>query len=412
MAESPAKPAADSSVERLAVAIKEAARSAQFCVSGPLAVTDPGLVVEGLGPVRVPLKRGMTKPLISVCQLAPYGKGTETLVDTRVRKTYELDPQKFLLGKAWNAAIAEATRTVAAPLGLPADRLEASLYKLLVYEKGGFFLPHRDSEKQDRMVASMIVVLPNPFRGGRLIVRHGGASQQLAFEEAASAKAHCFAAFYADCEHEVERVTHGVRLALAYNLVLKPEAGKPAGTATPAGSADRLAEAIGSWVARRPTEPLVFALDHHYTQHGLTLDLLKGADRELAEFVVPATAQAGCLVHLAQVSRHLLQFADDGSFGDSYSRYSYRAPRRHAITIGETYEDKWNTTEWTNTDGQKQPWGPFGSTSRPSSRRCRSTTGNQRPRISRGTPATLATRSTAGITGRRSSSGTAIITSR
>jgi hypothetical protein len=36
-----------------------------------------------------------------------------------------------------------------------------------VYEKGGFFLPHRDSEKHDRMVASLIVVLPNPFEGGR-----------------------------------------------------------------------------------------------------------------------------------------------------------------------------------------------------------------------------------------------------
>jgi len=102
--------------------------------------------------VSVPLKRVVAKSLIAACQVAPYGKGTETLVDTRVRKTFELDLQKFQLGDSWNSAIADATRTVADELGLPAEELEAKLYKLLVYEKGGFFLLHRDSEKHDQCV--------------------------------------------------------------------------------------------------------------------------------------------------------------------------------------------------------------------------------------------------------------------
>lgn len=67
----------------------------------------------------------MTKPLIACCRVALYGKGTRTLVDTQVRKTYELAPKKLRLGEAWNSAVAEATQTTAAQLGLPADRLEA-----------------------------------------------------------------------------------------------------------------------------------------------------------------------------------------------------------------------------------------------------------------------------------------------
>jgi len=339
----------------LAAAIGQATRSAKFVVDGALPVADPGLVVEGIGRVPVPLRRGAAKALVAACHVAPYGKGTETLVDERVRKTFELDPAKFRLGEEWTSAIAAATRTTADALGLPADRLEAKLYKLLVYEKGGFFLPHRDSEKHDRMVASLIAVLPNPFESGKLIVRHGAVERKLAFEEAAAGKAACFAAFYADCEHEVERVTSGVRVALAYNLVLKPAtAVEPVEPLVPA---DALVGAIRAWVARQPAEPLVFALEHHYTERGLSLDLLKGADRQLADLVVPAAATAGCLVHLAQVSRHLSQFADDGSFGDSYSHYGYRAPRRRAIEIGETYEDELNGTEWTDLDGKKQPWG-------------------------------------------------------
>ena len=77
-------------------------------------------------------------------------------------------------------------------------------------------------------------------------------------------------------------------------------------TASPTAPADLLAESIGSWVAKQPAKPLVFALEHHYTERGLSLDLLKGADRQLADLVVSAAEKADCLVHLAQVSRHLI----------------------------------------------------------------------------------------------------------
>ncbi len=345
-------------VEFLTKAIGNATRSAKFCVAGCLPAIDPGIEVEGLGAIKLPLKRTTAKQLVATCQIAPYGKGTQTLVDEKVRKTFELDPTRFRLSDAWNAAIAEILRPVAEQLGLPADQLEARLYKLLVYEKGGFFLPHRDSEKHDRMVASLIVVLPSPFEGGKLIVRHGGAKEVLTFADAATGKSPCYAAFYADCEHEVQRVTSGVRLSLAYNLVLKPQRAKRSAAAKPA-AADSLAESIRSWTKRQPAKPLVFALGHHYTQHGLSLDLLKGADRKLANLVVAAAEKMGCLVHLAQVSRHLLQFADDGSFERDYFR-GYRRSRDR-IEVGETFEDDLIGTDWTDLHGKKLPWGeiPF-----------------------------------------------------
>jgi hypothetical protein len=341
-------------IEWLARAISQARRSAKSCVVGCLPHVDPGVEIEGLGAVKLPLNRTTTKKLIAQGELAPYGKGTQTLVNKKVRNTFEIDPKRFRLSDAWNAVIADATRSVAEQLGLPSEQLEARLYKLLVYEKGGFFLPHRDSEKHNRMVASLIVVLPNRFEGGALIVRHGAAEQELTFGEAADGKAPTYAAFYADCEHEVQRVTSGVRLCLAYNLVLKAKRVKPSAT-KPDDLPDLIAESIGSWVATQPAKPLVFALEHQYTGHGLSLDLLKGADRQLANLVVTAAETAHCLVHLAQVTRHLSQFADDGSFARGYSR-RYQTPRRD-LEIGETYEDDLSGTQWTDVHGGKQPWG-------------------------------------------------------
>jgi hypothetical protein len=338
----------------LSEAVSQATRSARFCVAGSLPVLDPGLEVDGMGAVELPLKRATAKALVAHCRVAPYGKGTQTLVDTKVRNTFELDPTKFRLAQEWNAAVTRAAELAAGQLGLPAEQVEVHLYKLLVYEKGGFFLPHRDSEKHDGMVASMIVVLANPFEGGTLVVRHGALKQTVRFEQAATGKAPCYVAFYADCEHDVQRITHGVRLCLAYNLVLNPKGTKGAAAGKRTAPTDMLSESIKSWVATRPGNPLVFALEHHYTQRGLSLDLLKGADRQLAELVVPAAQNANCLVHLAQVSRHLLQFADDGSFERAY-HWGHR--RRGELEIGETYEDELKGDQWTDLRGKKQSWG-------------------------------------------------------
>src|SRR6185369_2534101 len=208
-----------------------------------------------------PLRPAIVKKLVAHGRVAPYGKGTQTLVDRKVRKTVELDPGTFRLSREWDSAVADATHLAARELGLPAEQVEARLYKLLVYEKGGFFLPHRDSEKHDGMVASLVVVLANPFGGGALVVRHGAVQQTLRFEQAALGKAPCYAAFYADCEHEVQRVTRGVRLCLAYNLVLKPNRAKPAASEEPSPPADALVEAINAWVKVQPARPLVFALE-------------------------------------------------------------------------------------------------------------------------------------------------------
>jgi hypothetical protein len=84
-------------------------------------------------------------------------------VDTKVRKTFELSPDRFQISDEWNAQVAAVVAQVSDKLGLPPGELHAELYKLLVYRRGGFFKPHRDSEKHDGMVASLIIVLPNPF---------------------------------------------------------------------------------------------------------------------------------------------------------------------------------------------------------------------------------------------------------
>jgi hypothetical protein len=343
-------------VQRLAKGIASATRSANFCVSGTLPNISPGLDVTGCGAVKLPLPRLTAKRLMSLGRQAPYGKGTKTLVNKKVRDSIELSPKQFKLTNVdWDETIRATVRSAAEQLGLPADRLEPQLYKLLVYGAGGMFLRHRDSEKSDRMVGSLIVALPTPFYGGALTVRHQATYQRMEFQDASSGKSPCFAAFYANCEHEVETVRHGHRLCLAYNLVLRaaPRGKKPVADVAETTSKNEIAQAISGWVAMAKSEPLVFALDHHYTQRGLSVDLLKGNDRATAKAIIAAAEEAGCRTYLCQVSRHVNQSADDGSWGH---RWQDDDSTPDDLDLGEIIEDDLHGAEWVDIHGKKQPF--------------------------------------------------------
>ncbi|MFB3107713.1 MAG: hypothetical protein ACE1ZA_22690, partial [Pseudomonadales bacterium] len=110
-------------VKWMAEGIAKASRSVNFSAAGTVSSVDPGLEVDGVGLVKLPLKPKVAKQLIDVCKVAPFGKGTRTLVDRKVRNSYELSPSKFRLSDDWNQSIDEATRQVATQLGLPEDRL-------------------------------------------------------------------------------------------------------------------------------------------------------------------------------------------------------------------------------------------------------------------------------------------------
>ncbi len=53
-------------------------------------------------------------------------------------------------------------------LGVPGSvQVEARLYKCLLYEPGGHFAPHRDTEKESGMFATLVVLLQSDYQVGR-----------------------------------------------------------------------------------------------------------------------------------------------------------------------------------------------------------------------------------------------------
>ena len=340
-------------LKQIVAELEKAKKPASFCTSGSFDFGDSRIEVAGVGAIKFPIRTGDIRKLCNAAVQAPYGKRSETIVDTDVRDSLEIPAQDISYSHEFAEKLQGAVKTIASELYLEHERLDCELYKLLIYTKGGFFLPHRDSEKKKGMVASLVVVLPNKFNGGELVVQHDGLRFRFSFETARNQTKAEFVAFFADCKHEVKKVTSGVRVCLTFNLMLKA-APKPKGSTQSLKSNAKLRQSIGGWLTHRAEKPIVFALEHLYTSDGLAPQLLKGADSILFEELVPVAHDLDCCLHFGQVSRHLCQFADDGSFGYGRRGYSRFSGDYGELDVGETYDDEIVIDGWKDAEGKSK----------------------------------------------------------
>lgn len=101
------------------------------------------VTVNDVGNISFPLHESQACQIIEKARLAPFGRGSETLVDTSVRNTWELNPDQFGLNPDWHTHLNEICGIVAADMGIQSP-IRAELYKMLIYEKGALFKPHTE----------------------------------------------------------------------------------------------------------------------------------------------------------------------------------------------------------------------------------------------------------------------------
>ncbi len=337
--------------QALADALGDVQRPGNFYVAGSFDIHPPRLEVEGVGPIALPLLPVQAESLVAMAEQAPYGRGTETLVDTAVRRTWQVDAARVrLTGQRWAADLAAVVEQVRQGLAV-AGAIEAQLYKLLIYDTGSFFVPHRDTEKVTGMFATLVVVLPCDYSGGELIIRHRGQEAHVDLHRDEPAEA-AFAAFYADCVHEVLPIASGYRLALIYNLTRMGEGPLPQAPDYGTEQA-RLAQLLGDWdQSGAAPDKLVYPLEHAYTEAEIGFAALKGKDAAVAQVLIPAVAAARCDLYLALIS------VSESGWADYTGRGGWRDPE---LEIGEVTASHWRIHDWRLPDGGKVEMGqlPF-----------------------------------------------------
>ena len=79
----------------------------------------PGLNVEGAGEISFPIDEMQVERLKQSAKKAPFGKGSETLLDTDVRNSWEIDAEKMHFDNpAWQDFLSEIIDNVQTDLGI------------------------------------------------------------------------------------------------------------------------------------------------------------------------------------------------------------------------------------------------------------------------------------------------------
>ena len=336
----------------------------------------PVVCIEGVGRIAYPLCTEQAKTIISQADLAPFGKGIETIIDIAVRQTWQIEPSKVTIGpNFYSAQLPSILRTVRKHLGLfGLGDIEAHFYKLLLYEQGGHFKRHQDTEKEPGMFGSLLVQLPAEHTGGELEISHGQEQHRVCFADG-SADGSFYTAFYADCEHTLHPVTSGYRLVLAFNLVHLETIADPSSAASATDHSTRLIRAAGasnavdrinvpmksaveSWCAdKNAPQKLVFKLEHKYTRTNLSFAQLKGDDRRrvamLQSLRDPATGEPLLQVYLLLLKKERSCESDD-DFG-YYRRRIIRRTVGHkgdSAELGEEIESHVSCCRWVGPSGR------------------------------------------------------------
>ena len=292
-------------------------RFGDYCTSGRVVAPMPRLEVEKVGMISFPVPGVHVDSLIGAAKRAPYGRGSKTILDRAVRDCWQIDAGKVQLGgPGWHTTFNSILKKVAEGLGCPHPRLEARFYKLLVYEPGGFFAEHRDSEKVAGMVGTLVISLPVAGTGGDLVVRHGGRDTaiNLCVENPSEL---AYAAFYADCTHETVPLRDGHRVSLVYNLVLRGKREKRFARAPVfSDSVEAIATRLTEWAqAKSATRKIVWVLDHGYSSKGLSFDWFKGLDESVAQILSQAARTAQCVLYAAILHVEEIGIPYDSDYG-------------------------------------------------------------------------------------------------
>ena len=299
----------------------------------------PGLEVTGVGELSYPINATQAKVLIENAHTAPYGQGSKTLVDSNVRSCREIDSTNLTFtGKGWDKFLNKVLKKIKPDLGIEDYEISASLYKMLIYEKGDFFLPHKDSEKESGMFGTLTITLPSNHSGGDLLVNFDGKHERIAFTEAAGNFKLPYAAFYADCEHEIKPITSGYRVCLVYNLI-QEKAAKGIKLKPHEEHAEKIADLLRQ-EKYNPEKPFkIILLGHQYTPEGFSKESLKLNDRSKAEALLRGAEKADYYAKMALVTSYQMGLPEMNYYNEDVDE--------NAI-MDEVYDDFLSIEHWMN----------------------------------------------------------------
>jgi predicted 2-oxoglutarate/Fe(II)-dependent dioxygenase YbiX len=261
-------------------------------------MSHPKVTVRGVGTLVFPLTDLSVEAVKVEATRAPFGQGAAMWYNEAVRKSWQIDAAKVTL-EGGDDQLQSVVIQSCQQMGFSKERIvqlgiHARLYKFMLYETGGHFVAHRDTEKEAGMFGTLIIQLPSKFTGGALTVSHQGETKTSVQESDGETGAK-YIAFYSDCEHQLHPVKSGVRVCLVFNLICAAPTAPRASTHTVNIATETMLQSMAhDWTADKSARPeLGYSLGYHYTPQSFGIKSLKGHDDVVCQTLLNAQSTNG-----------------------------------------------------------------------------------------------------------------------
>ncbi|KXZ52697.1 hypothetical protein GPECTOR_9g743 [Gonium pectorale] len=274
------------------------------------------LTVLGLGEVTLPISSDSAAALLRTGEPATFGGdgGSPCIVDTELLRATQLDASRITFPGAWRRTLEMIEIDAQHALGAAAAFGSLRLRRLLLYEPGGNFRAHRDTELEPGVYGTLAVQLPvaGGHTGGELLIGHGHAMRRWRTEAGGHTPYVPFAAYFSACERQLSPITSGLRAVLVFSMVCGLTSPLPRPPPSAAAARCALAGAVLAWEATEAAaaaaaesslmhRPLcAIPLQYKYGTSGLSFGALQGRD---AHVVALLCGCPGLDVHLAMVTK-------------------------------------------------------------------------------------------------------------
>jgi hypothetical protein len=239
--------------------------------------------------------------LIANAEPAPYGQGTVTKIDPKVRSAKRLTARDKVLVAGFEPESVLDKIEVALS---PSVKLSAKLTDVIVYKKGDKFTRHKDTPRSADLIGTLIVGLPIAHTGGAFVVDDGQKAQTFDWGEPEDGYLP-WVALFSDIDHEIKPVKSGARITLVYSL----HRTKQPRTDPGAKQRKQLADAIAASLKNQKDWPVMIACNRQViaepgAKQPQKLDALRGADRDIAEALVAAGFRVDVRACMAAIANY------------------------------------------------------------------------------------------------------------
>ena len=147
-----------------------------------------------------------------------HGEGNKTKFDKNVRDSKEISGKEIELTPEFTKELQSHVNVMAQKLRHP-KKVNLSLAKMVVYEKGGHFKYHIDSNHKPNMIftLSVEIFVNEENEGGNLIFKDENKKHKVPSPREVDELV--LAMFYHDVQHEVSELTKGTRICLIFDIL-------------------------------------------------------------------------------------------------------------------------------------------------------------------------------------------------